>query len=66
MIELFNKKFNLICRQPEIGIKRADFTYKNVRFFVVKKHYLVVYQINSDSVVILRVLSAYQDICSLL
>ena len=58
--------FDKLANFPNIGITRKDFTYRDVRFFVVKKHYLIVYNIENETVCILRVLSSYQNICALL
>lgn len=63
-VKELQKCFELFCSNPKIGIKREDFTYRDVRFYVVKKHYLIVYTIIDNSIHILRVLSSYQDICS--
>ena len=65
LVKEFYTSFNLFCLHPQIGFERKDFTHKNVRFYVVKKNYLIVYTIFENSVHILRVLSAYQDICSM-
>lgn len=64
LVKTFYGKFSLLCSNPNIGTIRKDFTYKNVRFYVIKKRYLVVYTIVDNSLHILRVLSSYQDICS--
>lgn len=66
LVKEFYKSFELFCSHPGLGFERKDFTYRNVRFYVVKKNYLIVYTIVEDSIHILRVLSAYQDICSIL
>lgn len=66
LIETFNKSFEKLAEFPDLGAVRKDFTYLNVRFYIVKKHYLVVYNIENEQVCILRVLTSYQDICSLL
>lgn len=65
-IQLLYEVFEKISRFPNLGVSRKDFTYKDVRFFVVEKHYLVVYNIENESVCILRILSSYQNICALL
>ncbi len=65
-IESFEKAFEKLAEFPNVGIVRKDFTYLDVRFFVVKKHYLVVYNIENEKVCILRILTSYQDICSML
>lgn len=67
LITILHKTFSDICAHPYIGRLREDFTYLDARFYVVKKHYLIIYRIiNEETVRILRVLPAYQDICGLL
>lgn len=67
LIKLFNKAFKTLCKHPYIGKSREDFTYLDVKFYVVNKNYLVVYRvINNKALRILRVLTTYQDICSIL
>ncbi len=60
----FNKAFDTICLHPNIGFTKEDFIYRDVRFFVVKKKFLIVYKELDACIHILRVLSTYQDICS--
>ena len=59
-----------VCRRltefPESGIKRPDFTYKDYRFYIVKKRYIIAYRVENNNLYISRVLTAYQDICALL
>lgn len=65
MIKYLFKSFDFLCAHPNLGKNRDDFTYLDVKFYVVKKHYLIVYRLIDDKKLrILRVLSAYQDICS--
>ncbi len=66
MLKQFYKSFEKLSEYPNIGIKRPNFTYKDVKFYVIKKHYLIIYTIVEDTIHILRVLTAYQDICALL
>lgn len=66
MLKLFHISFDKLSTYPEIGFSRPDFTYKDVNFFVVKKHYLIVYKTTEKELHILRVLSVYQDICAML
>ncbi len=54
-----------LSNYPELGTVRPDFTYKNYRFFTVKKHYVIAYRIEGDNLFISRILATYQDICSL-
>ncbi len=65
-VQVLYETFDKLAKFPNLGISRKDFTYKDVRFFVVKKHYLVVYNLENDFICILRVLSSYQNICALL
>lgn len=58
--------FDNLCKFPNLGHIRKDFTHKNVRFIQVKLNYVIVYNIKNDAVCILRVLSNYQEICNLL
>ena len=65
--KLFQKTFKMLAKHPNIGRKRSDFTYKETRFYILKKKYLVLYRVIDDKIVrILRVLTTYQDICSML
>lgn len=66
LVKEFYKTFKFFCLHPNIGFERKDFTYRNVRFYVVKKNYLIVNAVIDNYIHILRVLSAYQDICSIL
>lgn len=66
IVALFDKTFKLICKHPELGRKRQDFADQNIRFYVFKKRYLIIYEITKDTIFILRVLTTYMDICSLL
>ena len=65
MIELFYKTFKMLLKHPNIGNSRPDFTYLDVKFYVIKKNYLIVYRIvDNKTLRILRVLTTYQDVCS--
>ncbi len=66
-VKLFNKTFETLCLHPDLGKTREDFTYLDVKFYIVKKNYLIVYRIvDNKTLRILRVLTTYQDICSIL
>jgi len=65
MVKLFYQTFEMFLTHPNIGMTRKDFTYLDVKFFVIKKNYLIVYRVIDDKKLrILRVLTTYQDICS--
>ncbi len=38
MAKLFQKTFKMLSKHPNIGRKRSDFTYKDVRFYILKKN----------------------------
>ena len=64
MMKLFYKTFKMFLKHPNIGKSRHDFTYMDVKFYVVNKNYLIVYRIIDNKIIrILRVLTTYQDIC---
>ena len=50
---------------PNMGISRPDFTYKDFKFYTIKKHYIIAYRVSDNNLYISRVLTGYQDICSL-
>lgn len=66
LIQKLYKTFELICTQPDCGRKLDGFHDKTVRYFIVKKHYIIFYKKENDIIIILRLLTGYQDICSLL
>lgn len=67
IVKLFYKTFETLCKHPNLGTTRDDFTYLDVKFFVVKKNYLVIYRIiDNKTLRILRILTTYPDICSIL
>lgn len=57
--------FAKLAESPFIGHKREDLTARDVRFWSVYS-YLIVYDANTKPISIVRVLSGYRDIMSLL
>ncbi len=66
LLKQFYATFETLTKYPNLGYKRSDFTYQDVRFYVVRKNYLILYKVEQNTLFILRVFPAYQDICSLL
>ena len=64
--EYFYKVCSALTEFPQIRTVRTDFTYDNLRFFVIKRHYIIAYSVTQNCIIIVRVLSNYQDICALL
>ncbi len=56
----------LLAEQPEMGLKRPQWTKRPLRFWVVRKNYLLVYHPQSDPLQIVRILHAARDVPSLL
>ncbi len=50
---------------PKSGFKRPGFIKRDVRIFVIAKHYQIIYTTKNESLYILRVLSGFQDIMSI-
>ncbi len=66
LLKQFYATFETLSEYPNLGYKRPDFTYRDVKFYVVRKNYLILYKVEQSTLFILRVFPAYQDICSLL
>lgn len=65
LVSDFYETFNLLASQPNLGRARKDFTYMDVKFYVIKKNYLIVYKSDDKTLTILRVLTVHQDICAM-
>ena len=37
LVKLFSETFKLLCSYPNLGILRKDFTYMDVKFYVIKR-----------------------------
>ena len=59
------KSFAKLAESPFIGHKREDLTSREVRFWSVYS-YMIVYDANAKPISIVRVLSGFRDITSLL
>lgn len=51
-----------IADRPDLGHFRRDLTDKDVRFFAVRRTYLVVYDPNRELIEVLRVLHGARDV----
>jgi plasmid stabilization system protein ParE len=59
------KAFDLLAENPLMGHQREDLTSRKVRFWNCYS-YLIIYSAESEPISIVRVLSGYRDITSLL
>ena len=66
IVVYIHKLCNTLTLFPKLGVARKDFTFKNYRFFVFQKKYIIKYRAMQDAIYISRVLSTYQDICNIL
>jgi plasmid stabilization system protein ParE len=65
LLNNFFDTFNLLSENPQMGHIREDLTVKKVRFWSVKSRYLIVYT-DIMPIKIIRVLSGYRDIASMI
>jgi plasmid stabilization system protein ParE len=61
LIDLLQEALARRSRFPEMGHRRPDLSAHPIRFMTVRD-YLVVYHEEADAVLVLRVLSGYQDV----
>jgi plasmid stabilization system protein ParE len=53
-----------LSRHPLLGHRRSDLTDEPVRFWLVRRHYLIVYHPGAEMLVIARVIHASRDVGS--
>ena len=58
--------FDRLADMPGIGHTRSDLTRSDVRFWPVRRRYLVVYVVEPDAIVIARVLDGHRDVAAIL
>ncbi|MCX4274873.1 MAG: type II toxin-antitoxin system RelE/ParE family toxin [Candidatus Gastranaerophilales bacterium] len=64
--KIFKKTFILLSEFPAAGRNSQYIKDKDILIYIVKKRFIVAYRFVDNKVVILRILSSYQDICGLL
>jgi len=62
----FFEAFQRVADKPELGHFRRDLTEKPVRFFSIRRTYLIVYEPASEPLEVLRVLHGARDVSPLL
>jgi plasmid stabilization system protein ParE len=65
LLDSVYEAMDMLAENPMLGHKREDLTDKPVRFWTFKWHYLIIYTTHSP-IEIVRVLSGYRDIPTLL
>ena len=65
LIEECFSVFDILSKTPLMGHRREDLTPRNVRFWNIHS-YLIIYDATTDPISIIRVLSGYRDISSIL
>ena len=64
LLTLFEKKFEHILMFPNSGFK-PRFSDKDIKVCMVAKHYQIVYAVQNENLYVQRVLTGYQNICSI-
>jgi plasmid stabilization system protein ParE len=64
-LDTLYESMDMLSLNPMLGHKREDLTNRPVRFWPFKWHYLIIYR-DCSPIEIVRVLSGYRDISSLL
>ncbi len=65
LLDTLYEAMDKLAENPMLGHSREDLTDKPVRFWSFKWHYLIIYK-DCQPIEIVRVLSGYRDISSLL
>ena len=64
--KLFKRSVEKLSNFPNLGKHKDGITDKDILIFTVKQRYSIAYKILDDSIVVLRILSRYQDIFAIL
>lgn len=64
LLDIFEQSFDRILTFPNCGFK-PTFSNKNIKVFIVAKHYQIVYTIKDNNLYVQRILTGYQNICNL-
>jgi antitoxin ParD1/3/4 len=65
LLDSFFSAMDQLAKHPQLGHVRGDLTKKPVRFWPVKSKYLIIYK-DTNPIEIVRVLSTYRDIATIL
>ncbi|MBO6087977.1 type II toxin-antitoxin system RelE/ParE family toxin [bacterium] len=63
---MFKASVEKLSKFPNLGKHKIGINDKDILIFTVKQRYSIAYKIINDSIVILRVLSRYQDVFAIL
>ena len=66
IVLLFKKTFELLAEYPQTGTIKEKLGDGKVRVFAIKKNFSIIYKLEDDAVIILRVLTRYQNIFAVL
>jgi addiction module RelE/StbE family toxin len=53
-----------LLKNPRLGHKRTDLTARPVRFWPVRRFYLIIYEVQKAQILVVRILHGSQDIAS--
>ena len=61
MLNLFERKIQSLACFPKIGYRKSIFVERDIREYVVAKHYQIIYHIKNNTIYVLRVLTGYEN-----
>ncbi len=61
-LDLLFKSCFLLSNFPDLGSKKYQIENENILLLTVKKRYIIAYKIQNKKLIIVRILSSYQDI----
>ena len=64
--KMFKAYIEKLSNFPNLGTHKAGIKDKDILIFTVKQRYSIAYKLVDDNIVILRILSRYQDIFAIL
>ena len=64
--KLFKKSVEKLSNFPNLGKHKDGIKDKDILIYTVKQRYSIAYKIVNDSIVVLRILSRYQDVFAIL
>ena len=64
--KMFKKSVEKLSNFPNLGKHKDGIKDKDILIFTVKQRYYIAYKIVNNSIVVLRILSRYQDIFAIL
>ena len=61
LIDVFEEKFKILAMFPNSGFRKSYLTKRDIREYIVAKHYQIIYYKKENTLYIQRILTGYQD-----